>query len=71
MKYHVFSEDQINQALTYDGPVLIERHCVECGDALLGLPNLQATLTCEDGYHYTRSGVSYVGSNINVDVDAE
>lgn len=64
-KYRVFAEndERVNE---YDGPVLIERHCSECGDALLGRPDIQGAVHCENGHCGTRSGVSYVGSDIEM-----
>lgn len=64
MKERIYSVEHIDNARTAAAngeDVLIERHCVECGDALLGNIEVQE-VRCEEGHCYTRSGVSYVNS---------
>lgn len=66
MKERVYSVEHIEnarKAAANGEDVLVERHCIECGDALLGNIDIEVQeVHCEEGHCYTRSGVSYVNS---------
>lgn len=62
MKYMVVVNDEQQQ--TTEVPVLVVRHCSECGDELLGLPGINGPVQCEEGHHGTRPGVHYVGGEM-------
>jgi hypothetical protein len=62
-EYQVYREEEVVFGVAPQGEdVLVVRRCIECGDELLG--TLQSMIDvpsprCEEGHHYSRSGVHY------------